>query len=151
MAITDIAAAELLTVIWSVNRAIFCLAVQEITITRLLQNVKKKSFHSNFIFQGRIVCSGIYILEEKCYFCFLRPWFLFIAMHSWLHEHKQMWTTYREMLHYERNKFNMHWGNLILSLSEWKDNHFASVPLVLKSLKYFFGLFITFLSLSPHS
>lgn len=44
----------------------------------------------NVIFQGRVICSAIYILVEKKVASFLDLKFLFVAMHSWLHEHKQM-------------------------------------------------------------
>lgn len=105
--------ARLIKVIWSVHRTPFCLAAWGMSITRLSQNAK--NCYSNFIFQGRVICSGIYILVKKNVASLLDLRFLFVAMHSWLHEHKQMWNhplgnaTLRKW-----NKFNTMSGNTIL-------------------------------------
>lgn len=47
----------------------------------------------NVTFQGRLICSAIYILMKKkqnTVASFLDLKFLSVAMHSWLHEHKQI-------------------------------------------------------------
>lgn len=119
LAIIAMSAALLCSLKWfELQTDPFCLAAWEIPITRFSKMLKE-----NVIFQGRVICSAIYILVKKKVASFLDLKFLFSAMHSWLHEHKQMWNhilsdaTLRKW-----NKFSRQSENISLSLSEGQDN-----------------------------
>lgn len=98
----------------SVRRAPIYLAASEMPITRLLQNVKRKIGIQVLYFREEWFVQQ-FTFRRKNVASFSDLSFLSVAMHSWLHEHKQMWNhILRGATLRKWNKFNTQSENTIL-------------------------------------